>query len=157
MCGSCSTYMWWDERSDKQRTTSKLNFSLCCMKGKLSLPKSRDPPSILSNFIFNQDPTSKHFQEQIRSYNMMFSFTSLGGKIETSINNGAAPYTFLLHGQNYHLLGSLLPEDGSSPKFAQLYILTERTKLIIVCVRSGIFNLFIFVFLIMLIHKLTHY
>ncbi|KAL3625338.1 hypothetical protein CASFOL_030792 [Castilleja foliolosa] len=27
-----------------------------------------------------------------------------------------------LHGQNYHLIGGLLPEDGATPKFAQMYI-----------------------------------
>lgn len=53
---------------------------------------------------------------------LQHDFTSLGGKIQSSINNGSSPYTFLLHGQNYHLLGSLLPEEGTTPKFSQLYI-----------------------------------
>ncbi|KAL7145491.1 hypothetical protein ABFS83_07G088000 [Erythranthe nasuta] len=60
---------------------------------------------------------------------MMFSFTSLGGKVQTSINNGSGPYTFLLHGQNYHLLGSLLPEEGTRPKFAQLYIFDTENEI----------------------------
>ena len=29
---------------------------------------------------------------------------------------------FRIHGQVYHLIGSLLPESGHSPMFAQLYI-----------------------------------
>ncbi|XP_012850810.1 PREDICTED: uncharacterized protein LOC105970521 [Erythranthe guttata] len=60
---------------------------------------------------------------------MMFSFTSLGGKVQTSINNGSGPYTFLLHGHNYHLLGSLLPEEGTRPKFAQLYIFDTENEI----------------------------
>jgi len=48
----------------------------------------------------------------------MFSFTSIGGKIDASMNNGSTPPQFILNGQNYHRLGSLLPEDGSKPKFA---------------------------------------
>ncbi|XP_042005913.1 uncharacterized protein LOC121754654 [Salvia splendens] len=52
----------------------------------------------------------------------MFVFTSLGGKIDNSLNTGCAPLIFRLHGQNYHFIGSLLPLDGCSPKFVQLYI-----------------------------------
>jgi hypothetical protein len=52
----------------------------------------------------------------------MFSFTSLGGKIESSEGTGSWPPHFVIAGQNYHRLGSLLPNDGNPPKFAQLYI-----------------------------------
>ena len=60
--------------------------------------------------------------KNIRRYNSMFSFTSMGGKIDSSINRGNAPYIFRLGGQNYHSIGSLLPAKGSEPKFSQLYI-----------------------------------
>lgn len=59
----------------------------------------------------------------------MFSFTSLGSKIETSINSGSGPYNFLLLGQNYHLLGSLLPEEGSRLKISQLYIYDTENEI----------------------------
>ncbi|XP_035835299.1 uncharacterized protein LOC110888420 [Helianthus annuus] len=52
----------------------------------------------------------------------MFSFTSMGGKIDKSINKGRGPNIFRISGQNCHLMGSLLPQDGSKPKFSQLYI-----------------------------------
>ncbi|KAL6586364.1 hypothetical protein OROMI_001352 [Orobanche minor] len=64
---------------------------------------------------------SKKFIEHIRTYNMMFSFTS-SGTIDKSVNSGRGPYTFRLGGQNHHRIGSLLPLQGSSPKFSQLYI-----------------------------------
>ncbi|PWA44951.1 hypothetical protein CTI12_AA521570 [Artemisia annua] len=51
----------------------------------------------------------------------MFCFTSFGARIDHSVNNGRAPYTFRISGQNYHLLGSLLPEVGVQPKYCQLY------------------------------------
>ncbi|KAL8464346.1 hypothetical protein ACS0TY_034029 [Phlomoides rotata] len=51
---------------------------------------------------------------------MMFSFTSMGGKIDHSINSGGAPYIFRLHRANYHEIGSLLHERGKQPKFSQL-------------------------------------
>ncbi|GKE61639.1 hypothetical protein Tco_1512006, partial [Tanacetum coccineum] len=53
----------------------------------------------------------------------MFSFISIGGNVDDSINRrGRGPYVFRLHGQTYHSMGSLLPKEGTPPKFAQLYI-----------------------------------
>nr|XP_016495443.1 PREDICTED: uncharacterized protein LOC107814527 [Nicotiana tabacum] len=46
----------------------------------------------------------------------------MGGKVDFSVNKTKGPRTFRLYGQNYHQIGSLLPPEGSSPKFAQLYI-----------------------------------
>lgn len=72
--------------------------------------------------MFDQDSQSKHFKENTRAYNNMFSFTSIGGKVQSSINNGSGPPQFILSGQNFHRIGSLIPEEGRDPKFAQLYI-----------------------------------
>ena len=51
----------------------------------------------------------------------MFAFTSLGGKVDRSVNNGIGPYVFHPNGQNYHRIGSLLPIEGEKPTFTQLY------------------------------------
>jgi len=37
---------------------------------------------------------SKHFQANIRSYNLMFAFTSPGTKVDTRYNTGKGPPTF---------------------------------------------------------------
>lgn len=58
----------------------------------------------------------------IRAYNMMFSFTSMGGKVDNALNKGRGPYVYRIQGQNYHRLGSLMPPEGNQPKFGQLYI-----------------------------------
>jgi len=52
----------------------------------------------------------------------MFAFTSMGGNVDDSMNNGKAPPIFVMHGENYHQIGSLLPRPGNDPKFAQLYV-----------------------------------
>ena len=52
----------------------------------------------------------------------MFSFTSTGGKVDYSINRGRALYVYRLNGQNHHVFGTLIPDDGKDPKFCQLYI-----------------------------------
>ncbi|KAH0709621.1 hypothetical protein KY284_011048 [Solanum tuberosum] len=46
----------------------------------------------------------------------------MGGKFDASVNQTKGPRNFRLSGQNYHKIGSLLPNEGSTPKFAQLYI-----------------------------------
>ncbi|GKB39296.1 DNA helicase [Tanacetum coccineum] len=52
----------------------------------------------------------------------MFSMTSLGDNIDTSINNGRGPYVFRIAGQIYHWIGSMCPAEGDMPRFLQLYI-----------------------------------
>jgi len=52
----------------------------------------------------------------------MFAFTSMGAKIDTSVNDQPAPYVFKISGHCHYLMGSLLPVNGESPKFAQLYV-----------------------------------
>lgn len=59
----------------------------------------------------------------------MFAFTSIGGKVVSSVNDGGGPPQFILSGQNYHRIGSLLPPEGKTPKFAQLYIYDTHNEL----------------------------
>ncbi|KAL8535893.1 hypothetical protein ACS0TY_011514 [Phlomoides rotata] len=72
--------------------------------------------------MFRNDEKSKHFMKNIRAYNMIFSFTSMGGKIDRSINKGGAPFVFKLNGVNYHQIGSMLPHQEEHRRFSQLYI-----------------------------------
>nr|XP_023920302.1 uncharacterized protein LOC112031817 isoform X2 [Quercus suber]XP_023920309.1 uncharacterized protein LOC112031817 isoform X2 [Quercus suber]XP_023920315.1 uncharacterized protein LOC112031817 isoform X2 [Quercus suber]XP_023920320.1 uncharacterized protein LOC112031817 isoform X2 [Quercus suber] len=58
----------------------------------------------------------------------MFAITSMGGKVDRTVNDGNGPYVFRLNGQNHHLIGSLLPVEGSEPKFAQLYIFDTENE-----------------------------
>ena len=59
------------------------------------MPYFRDPPPLLKSLFFDmKNPHSKIFLENIRAYNNMFSFTSMGGKINTAINTQVrGPYT----------------------------------------------------------------
>lgn len=82
----------------------------------------KEPPSYLMDLLTKDDSISKHFRDNIRAMNMMFSFTSLGGKIENSVNEGQGPRVFKLHGENYHMIGSVKPKGNDTAKFSQLYI-----------------------------------
>ncbi|XP_072087015.1 uncharacterized protein [Arachis hypogaea] len=67
----------------------------------------------------------------------MFAFTSLGGKVLDSVNDGSGPPQFIITGQNYHQIRSLLPDSGQKPKFAQLYIYDTQHEIMH---RQGIFR-----------------
>ncbi|XP_052621302.1 uncharacterized protein LOC111898559 [Lactuca sativa] len=121
VCQTCRAKLWRNE-SIRGKEKGNTDYSLCCGYGKVQLPDLKNAPPTYERMFRNMDSKSKHFMKNIRRYNSMFSFTSMGGKIDSSINRGNAPYIFRLGGQNYHSIGSLLPAKGSEPKFSQLYI-----------------------------------
>ncbi|CAA7054895.1 unnamed protein product [Microthlaspi erraticum] len=102
---------------------------MCCMHGKIELPPPPPVPEILQDLLFKGDDKSKNFKENIRAYTSMFGFTSMGGKVDTSINKGRGPPIFRLLGQNFHRIGSLLPSDDSRPKYQQLYIVDTKNEI----------------------------
>lgn len=42
--------------------------------------------------------------------------------IDYYVQNNYGLYSFKVQGENYHLIGSLLPTEGEPPKFSQMYI-----------------------------------
>jgi hypothetical protein len=80
------------------------------------------PKPLFSLARFDGDTTSKRFIRSIRQYNCLFAFTSMGAHIDNPVNDGRGPPLFKICGQVHYRIGSLLPPDGSSPKFIQLYI-----------------------------------
>ncbi|OMO62293.1 DNA helicase PIF1, ATP-dependent [Corchorus olitorius] len=49
-------------------------------------------------------------------------FTSLGAKIDRTTNSRPGPFVFSVNGLTHHKIGSVLPAEGETPKFAQLYV-----------------------------------
>ncbi|GJY34350.1 hypothetical protein Tco_0418819 [Tanacetum coccineum] len=115
-CKECHDLLW--EAEEKRGNPNPVNkaYSICCKKGKVMLEKPLATPKPLLDLFLNDDGKSQNFRNNI-------AFTSMGGKVDDSINRrGRGPYVFRLHGQTYHSMGSLLPQEGAPPKFAQLYI-----------------------------------
>lgn len=103
---------------------------MCCKSGKIQLTKLREPPEPLKTLLkFNGDARSKRFLRQVRSYNSMFAFTSMGATVDRTINNGSAPYVFKINGVVHHKIGSLLLAQGRRPQFAQLYIYDPENEI----------------------------
>lgn len=123
-CKHCGALFWYNERINKKKGNSKnLTFSMCCLQGKIQLPTMRPPPPGLYHLYMDKKSVrSRNFIKNIRQYNNMFSFTSMGGKIDHSKNGGGGPYCFSLSGMAYHSIGSLVPPDGARPVYSQLYV-----------------------------------
>ncbi|XP_028779075.1 uncharacterized protein LOC114735542 [Neltuma alba] len=123
-CQFCGALLWIGERLKRCSSSEYPLFSTCCCHGKVVVPYLQTPPEQFRQLFFQKEhPKSKNFLANIRAYNNMFCFTSMGGKIDHSLNSrGGGPYSFIMSGQNYHLLGSLLPPEGCPPVYSQLYI-----------------------------------
>jgi hypothetical protein len=92
------------------------------------LPPLAPPPEPLRRLLINNEADAKDFRQRIRAYNNALAFTSVGANLDTNV---AQPgnYTYRLRGEFYHKMGSLLPQPGEVPKFAQLYISNPHAEL----------------------------
>ncbi|GKB11365.1 retrotransposon protein, putative, ty1-copia subclass [Tanacetum coccineum] len=127
-CHACKAKLWTGETNKKQ-ISKKSPFTMCCKKGQVLLPKMEDPPKDLLDLFTASNPTSKYFIHNIRKFNSIFSFTSIGGKVDKTVNNGHGPWIYRMQGENYHLMPSLGPKDNGIPKFSQLYIFDNQNEI----------------------------
>jgi hypothetical protein len=120
ICGFCNAKMWIKERSTKSNNHPQ--FFLCCENGKVLLPNLPATPQELEVLLTSKESNAVKFRDQIRMYNSVLAFTSLGAKVVKSVTRGPGPYSFRIQGELYHKIGSLCPAKGQRPQFAQLYI-----------------------------------
>jgi hypothetical protein len=112
----------------------------CCKGEKVVIPPYKSRPE-LSAFLtrFDGNSACRSFIQNIRQYNCLFVFTSIGVNIDNLMNDGCGPPVFKISGQVHHRIGSLLPTDDTSPKYIQLYIYdtANEVKNRIKCLTNG--------------------
>lgn len=122
LCPFCGALHWISEKLTASSARRPL-FGTCCQQGKISLQLPQDPPRDLYNLFTQRDALSKEFIKHIRMYNSAFAFTSLGVKLDYTVNAGTGPYCFKIQGELHHHLGSLCPPNQQQPpRYAQIYI-----------------------------------
>ncbi|XP_074337658.1 uncharacterized protein LOC141674853 [Apium graveolens] len=78
-CSKCKAVMWKEERSNKHVKKGPAKFSVCCGQGTIKLPPTPVTPEYLLD-LYNHPKKGPAFKRNIRLYNYMFAFTSMGGK-----------------------------------------------------------------------------
>jgi hypothetical protein len=119
-CLGCGALHWLDECLVNSSHRNP-RFGTCCLQGKISLPPLQHPPPELLQLLTSQEHDGKNFHRHIHNYNNALAMTSVGRKLDDTFNRGGGPYSFRLHGELIHRVGSLLPPDGQAPVYAQLY------------------------------------
>src|SRR5271154_3114641 len=69
------------------------------------------------------------FRTNIRNYNNALAFSSLGVRIDQSVAGQSGIYTFKIQGELVHRIGSLVPDPGEIPRFAQIHILDSSSPM----------------------------
>jgi hypothetical protein len=102
---------------------------MCCNGGNVSFSIVNAPPELLQLFL-DGSGEGRHFRQNIRSYNHMLSFTSIGVHVNESIlATGRGIYPFRAHGSFYHNIGGFYPNAGTRPRYLQLYIYDTEHEL----------------------------
>ncbi len=122
ICSECRSINFKDEKPKDGK------FNSCCHKGKVKLIPLEPYPRLLKQLLTDKNNQNhKNFIENIRAYNSALAFASMGASI--SQPPGRGPNCFKIHGQIYHRVSPLHPNEKDSPRFAQLYILDSDEAL----------------------------
>lgn len=117
VCEHCSALLFPDEEK----------VGICCSKGKVAFPEQPKIPMCIKTLLTQDTAKAIEFRKNIRKYNSAFAFASLGVKYDRELaSQRQGVYTFRISGQLCHLMGSLLPEEGESAKFSQIYMLDDE-------------------------------
>jgi hypothetical protein len=142
-CPHCGALHWEREKLAGPSRVNRPLFGSCCLQGKICLPHPHPPPPLLHRLltVHSHSPNESgafkaralEFRTNIRRYNSALAFVSVGTRVNDGFVNhanqhipGAGPYTFRVHGVLHHRIGSLLPQQGVQPSYAQLYIYDPR-------------------------------
>nr|GEV51858.1 helitron helicase-like domain-containing protein [Tanacetum cinerariifolium] len=97
ICEYCGALFWYEERLKSVGRNRRPKYGRCCKGGRVGLRTYQIYPEYIKLLL-----RDRHFMENIRAYNEMFSMTSLGAHIDEYVNNERGPYVFKIFGQLYH-------------------------------------------------------
>ena len=126
-CPFCGAHHWMAEKVVNS-PMHRPEFTTCCQRGRVCLPFLPPPPPLLHTFLERDDTEAKEFRSNIRQYNMALAFTSLGVREDRLVNRRGA-WVFCVQGELCHLIGSLQPDEGVDPSYAQLYVYDAQLAL----------------------------
>ncbi|KAF5347950.1 hypothetical protein D9756_010186 [Leucocoprinus leucothites] len=123
ICSHCNA-LHFDCEKLAASTVNRPRFGVCCLQGQIRLEPFHplNPNEALAQYMTRQRPQWQEFYEDIRHYNAAFAMISVGVKLDASVLRGTGAYCFKIQGELHHLAGALLPLEGQTPKYAQIYV-----------------------------------
>ena len=118
ICAECNAKHWIGELPG-ECTANNRYWMKCCLAGRVKVDLLREPPAFLKDLFDDLSSRGRHFRDNIRRYNSAFAFASLKCDV---IDGNVGNMPFKIHGQMYHQQGPLTTDDGTAPRYAQLYI-----------------------------------
>ena len=127
VCTKCGAICWKAEGKSILQFTRRYS----CGGGDVKLHALLDAPEELKLLMHNSTTTGRAFLKSICIYNSALAFASLGAHVDEQFTRGGGVYSFRVHGQIYHNIGTLLPSEeiGQMPCFAQLYFYDTEHEL----------------------------
>ncbi|PKK55868.1 hypothetical protein RhiirC2_801298 [Rhizophagus irregularis] len=119
MCLHCGARFWLCEK-DQNSSLSSPRFAMCCADGKVRLPPVLDPPPYLFDLYTSSLSEAINFRKNIRAYNGILACSSFGANIDESFQDQGVS-NFKIHGQIYHRIGSLMPDEEQKPNMLDTY------------------------------------
>ncbi|KAH9080132.1 hypothetical protein Ae201684P_009078 [Aphanomyces euteiches] len=113
ICPHCEVKIWPGEEKD------------CCDSGARVLPVATWPDTPEFREYIDLFKT-RGFVNNIRRYNALFAFTSIGTK--EIIHGNGGPRSYTIQGELHHSIGPLLPADEEQASYAQIYITDPETQ-----------------------------
>ena len=146
-CKNCNSLMWLDERL---KSSSKKNpkFGICCLQGAIELQQNLNLPDTIKSLLTSDTAETKQFRNAIRLYNSILAFTSVSANVDEKLLAATSGvYTYRINGAMHHKLSDLIPNNGQSQKFSQIYILdadlqsTHRSGMYPKAINANILNI----------------
>ena len=128
-CDDCGALHFKEERVG---SGAKARFTLCCSNGRTKdVPRIRTPPVLLE--LLGLGPgANKHvsksqhdLRNNVRRYNCAMAFVSFcdaGDATEALLPGPSTLPVYVLHGQAYHSVSTLLPSEDKVPRYGQVWI-----------------------------------
>ncbi|KAH9096265.1 hypothetical protein Ae201684P_009499 [Aphanomyces euteiches] len=113
ICPHCEANFWPGEEKD------------CCDSGARVLPVATWPDTPEFREYIDLYKT-RGFVNNIRRYNALFAFTSVGTK--EIIHGNGGPRSYTIQGELHLSIGPLLPADEEQASYAQIYITDPETQ-----------------------------
>lgn len=92
----------------------------------MQLPPEKQPPTFLTELL-SGGPKTNHYKKKKGFATHCLHLHPLEERLTIALTE--ASYTFKLGGQNYHLIGSICPIEGETPKYCQLYVYNTENKI----------------------------